>query len=96
MNVGEVRDAVRNGRAIKAPNYHAGKRGLGFLSILAALECCYHVEVDSRTDAAGLQLHPPGWFALANLPNHRRLRIEFDAHEDGQGNLILVVTAYEV
>ncbi len=89
MDAHEVHDLVRRNRAVKSPNYHAGKRGLRFLEVLAALERCYKVEKDDRL---GL---PDGWYALANLPNKRRLRIDFDVSEDASGNLILVVTAYD-
>lgn len=95
MDIHEVRALVRLGRAIKAPHYHAGKRGIGFLQILTALEHCYQVDEDFRANTSGERLHPRGWFALANLPNRRRLRIEFDVSEDEQGNLLLIVTAYE-
>ena len=96
MNVREVRELARLGKAIKASNYHAGRRGISFLQILAALETCYHVEQDKRVDPRGNPLHPRGWFAMANLPNRIRLRIDFDLVEDDLGNLLLVVTAYEV
>lgn len=39
--------------------------------------------------------HPHGWYALANLPSKRRLRIDFNVSEDDAGNLLLVVTAYD-
>lgn len=89
MDVREVRELVRQGRAIKAHNYHAGKRGLRFLEVLAGLETCYRVKPDDRP---GL---PDGWYALANLPNRRRLRIDFNVTEDDSGNIRLVVTAYD-
>ena len=89
MDVREVHDLVRQGKAVRAHNYHAGKRGLGFLEILAALERCYHVEKDNRPDL------PNGWYAFSNLPNKRRLRIDFNALVDEVGNLLLVVTAYD-
>ena len=95
MNVREVRELVRLGRAIKASNYHAGRRGISFLHILEALEKCYHVEQDNRADSRGNALHPNGWFAMANLPTRIRLRIDFDLVQDDLGNLLLVVTAYE-
>ena len=96
MNVREVREIVRLGRAVKASDYHAGRRGLGFLQVLTALEKCYHVEKDTRADPSGNPSHPDGWFALANLPSRIRLRIEFNVVHDELGNLLLVVTAYEV
>lgn len=89
MDVREVHDLVRQGRAVKASNYHAGKRGLRFIEVLAALETCYKVERDGRP---GL---PDGWYAFSNLPNRRRLRIDFNVHRDDSGNLLLVVTAYD-
>lgn len=95
MDVAEVRKLVHSGQVIKAPNYHAGRRGLAFLQVLLALERCYHVDRDLRTDNGGNLLHPEGWFALANLPNRRRLRVEFDLFKDENGTLLLVVTAYE-
>lgn len=95
MEVAEVRRLVRLGRAVKGQNYHAGRRGLGFLQVLTALERCYHVERDPRTDDHGDPLHPRGWFALATLPHRRRLRVEFDDFEDEDGALLLIVTAYE-
>jgi hypothetical protein len=95
MDVREVHEIVRSGRAIKAPDYHPGKRGISFLQILAALERCYHVAPDGRATASGERLHPDGWFALANLPGRRRLRVDFDAFVDPAGKLLLVVTAYE-
>lgn len=96
MNVREVRELARLGRAIKASNYHAGRRGIGFLQILTGLEKCYHVDQDRRIDSSGNPLHPNGWFAMANLPTRIRLRIDFDLVEDELGNLLLVVTAYDV
>ena len=90
MDVREVHRLVAEGQAIKAPNYHVGKRGISFGQVLAALERCYHVAPDARPQ------HPDGWFALANLPSKRRLRIEFNVSEDFDGNLILVVTAYDI
>lgn len=89
MDVREVQELVRRGQAIKASNYHAGKRGLRFLEILEALERCYLVAPDARPAL------PNGWYALANLPNKRRLRIDFNVQEDDAGNLLLIVTAYE-
>ncbi len=96
MKVRDVHQLVRQGRAIKAPKYHPGKRGISFGSILAALERCYHVAKDERTGEDGQPLHPRGWYALANLPHRRRLRVDFDLHEDEHGRLLLVVTAYNV
>lgn len=95
MNVRDVRELTAQGRVIKAPHYHPGKRGLSFAQILVALERCYHVAPDERT-ASGSRKHPRGWYALANLPHHRRLRIDFDVHGDPHGSLLLVVTAYDV
>lgn len=95
MDVHEVRSLVRLGRVVKAPNYHAGKRGISFLQILVALERCYTVALDQREDSAGQRLHASGWYALANLPHKRRLRIEFDVLQDEDGRLLLVVTAYD-
>ncbi|HLF16736.1 MAG TPA: hypothetical protein VI796_04815 [Candidatus Thermoplasmatota archaeon] len=89
MDVREVHELVANGQVVKAPNYHAGKRGIGFVQILSALENCYHVAPDDRPQ------HPNGWYALANLPNKRRLRIDFNVLVDDAGNLLLVVTAYD-
>lgn len=89
MDLREVHELVANGQAIKAPNYHAGKRGISFVQILAALESCYHVAPDERPK------HADGWYALANLPNKRRLRIDFNVSNDDAGNLLLVVTAYD-
>lgn len=96
MKTSDVHALVQNGRVLKAPHYHAGKRGLSFLDILAALERCYHVARDERTDAEGSPLHPRGWYALANLPHRRQLRIEFEVQQDDEGNLLLIVTAYYV
>ncbi len=96
MNVRDVRELVRLGRAIKASNYHAGRRGLSFLQVLTALQQCYVVEQDARVDPKGTLLHPKGWFAWANLPARSKLRIDFDLVEDELGNLLLIVTAYEV
>lgn len=95
LGVGEVRRLARRGRVIKAPNYHAGKRGLSFLEVLLALERCYHVDQDLRATAEGRRLHPRGWYALANLPHGRRLRVEFDRFVDDDGSILLVVTAYD-
>lgn len=95
MDVADVRRLVALGQVIKAPNYHAGKRGLGFVDVLLALERCHHVERDGRADERGRPLHPDGWFALSRLPHRRTLRIEFDAFEDEEGRLLLVVTAYD-
>lgn len=89
MDVRAVRDLVQQGKAIRAPNYHAGRRGLGFLAVLTALERCYHVARDER---AGF---PDAWYAFSNLPNRRRLRIDFNVSQDDAGNLLLVVTAYD-
>lgn len=94
MDVREVHDLVRRGRVVKSPRYHPGRRGLGFQEILLALERCHHVARDERVDDAGEPLHPRGWYALANLPHRRRLRVDFDLHEDPEGSLLLVVTAY--
>lgn len=96
LTVGQVRDLVRRGQVIKAPNYHSGKRGLGYLQVLTALERCNHVAPDERTDERGRPLHPRGWYALAPVPHRRRLRVDFDLVEDAAGRLILVVTAYQV
>ena len=96
MNVREVRELARLGRAIKASNYHAGRRGFSFLQVLTALEKCYHVEKDARADPRGNPLHANGWFAMANLPARIRLRIDFDLVQDDLGNLLLIVTAYDV
>ena len=87
MNIREVHDCIAAGQVVKAPNYHAGKRGISFMQILAALAGCYHVARDERPQ------HPNGWYALANLPGRRRLRIDFDVHRDRTGALLLVVTA---
>lgn len=95
MNVREVHRLVRDGQVAKAPNYHPGKRGIGYAQILTALERCYHVARDDRTDERGETLHPDGWYAFANLPNRRRLRVDFDVSEDEAGNLLLIVTAYD-
>ncbi len=95
MNVREVRELARLGRAIKASNYHAGRRGISFLQVLTALEKCYHVEPDKRVDSGGNPSHPNGWFAMANLPTRIRLRIDFDLVQDDLGNVLLIVTAYE-
>lgn len=89
MDVREVRELVQQGKAIRAHNYHAGKRGMGFLGVLAALERCYHVAKDERPEL------PSGWYAFSNLPSKRRLRIDFNVSEDESGNLLLVVTAYD-
>ncbi|MCA1810493.1 MAG: hypothetical protein LC623_00590 [Halobacteriales archaeon] len=95
MDVREVHALVQAGRAIKSPTYHPGKRGIGFLQILAALERCYRVSQDSRSRSDGAPAHPDGWYALANLPNRRRLRVDFDVSRDEAGNLLLIVTAYD-
>lgn len=95
MDVRAVHSAVRAGMAVKASNYHAGRRGISFLQVLEALQRCYHVAKDDRP-ALGGPAHPDGWYALANLPNRRRLRIEFNAQEDADGHLLLIVTAYDL
>lgn len=94
MDVHAVRQAVAQGRAVKHPGYHASKRGIAFSALLTALERCYHVGRDDRLGPDGQTLHPRGWYALATLPHRRRLRIEFDALRDRQGDLLLIVTAY--
>ncbi len=90
MDVREVQKLVRDNHVVKAPNYHPGKRGIGFWQILTALENCYHVATDNRPGLVD------AWFALANLPNKRRLRIDFNVQEDEQGSLLLIVTAYHL
>ncbi len=89
MDVREVHECVAAGQVVKAPHYHAGKRGISFMQILTALETCYHVERDDRPH------HPKGWHALSNLPGSRRLRIDFNDHRDDAGALLLVVPAYD-
>ncbi len=89
MDVREVHECIAAGQVVKAPNYHAGKRGISFMQALTALAACYHVARDERPQ------HPKGWYALANLPGRRRLRIDFDTHRDSSGALLLVVTAYD-
>jgi hypothetical protein len=74
MDAREVHALVAAGQVVKATHYHAGKRGISFMQILVALSRCYHVAPDER--------HPDSWFALANLPGCRRLRIDFDVHPD--------------
>ena len=97
MDVRDVHDLVRAGRVVKAPTYHAGRHGFSFLELLLALERCYHVARDDRRGPdSEASLHPGGWYALAAIPHHRRLRIEFDVDHDRDGSLILVVTAYTV
>jgi hypothetical protein len=94
MEVSDVHELVRQGQVVKHPRYHAGKRGIGFGQILLALERCYAVRPDLR-QAEGTRIHANGWYALANLPNRRRLRVDFDLQEDEAGRLLLVVTAYD-
>lgn len=89
MDVHAVHELVATGQVVKATQYHAGKRGISFMQILTALARCYHVARDERPQ------HPHGWYALANLPGRRRLRIDFDIHRDASGTLLLVVTAYD-
>lgn len=89
MDVREVRECISSGQVVKAPKYHAGRRGISFMQLLAALATCCHVAPDDRPQ------HPNGWYALANLPGRRRLRIDFDVHRDASGALLLVVTAYD-
>lgn len=89
MDVRAVHELVTAGQVVKAHNYHAGKRGIGFTQLLTALARCYHVARDERDQ------YPHGWYALANLPGRRRLRIDFDVHRDESGTLLLVVTAYD-
>ncbi len=96
MDVHEVHDLARNGQVVKAPNYHPGKRGIPFQAVLVALERCYHVAKDIRESEDGKVLHQRGWYALSNLPHKRRLRVDFDVHQDRGGTLLLVVTAYHV
>lgn len=87
INVATVRRIVRQGRVVPHPSkYHAGRHGIGFQECVAALEHCYAVHPDPRRDLA--------WFALSMHTHHRILRVDFDAHVDQDGTLILIVTAY--
>lgn len=91
MDVAKVRRLARDQRVVAHPvKYHAGKHGLGFQDCVAALEHCHSVHTDDRPG------HPEGWYALAAYTHGRTLRVDFDAHQDEDGDLILVVTAYRM
>lgn len=82
------RRLARDHRVVPHPlKYHAGKHGIGFQECVAGLEHCYAV----RPDRA-----PPRWYALAAHTHQRTLRIDFDAHRDEHGALVLIVTAYHI
>lgn len=91
MNVATVGRLARDQRVVPHPlKYHAGRHGFGFQDCVAALEHCYSVKPDDRAS------HARGWYALASYSHGRVLRVEFDAHEDEDGGLLLVVTAYKL
>lgn len=96
MDIHDVHRLVRQNRVVKSPRYHAHRRGLSFVHVVAALERCYAVRADTRRDSTGAVRHADGYYALTNMAGGRRLRIEFDALQDEHGHLILVVTAYTV
>lgn len=89
MDVPTVRRLARDQRVVPHPTrYHAGRHGIGFVECVAALEHCYAVHEDDR--------HARSWYALASHTYGRTLRVDFDAHEDEDGALVLVVTAYHL
>lgn len=91
MDVAMVRKLARQQRAVPHPTrYHAGRHGFGFQECVAALENCYAVKPDER------QPRGRAWFALASHTHARTIRIDFDAHEDEDGDLLLIVTAYHL
>lgn len=76
-------------RVVPHPHkYHAGKHGIGFVQCVAALERCYAVHEDGR--------HRGAWYALATHTYGRILRVDFESHENEDGKIVLVVTAYHV
>lgn len=91
MDVATVQRLARDHRVVPHPTkYHAGRHGLGFVECVAALERCYAVHPDDRRAGAR------AWYALARHTYGRTLRVDFDAHQDQDGALVLVVTAYHV
>ena len=89
IDVATVRRLAREQRVVAHPTrYHASKHGFGFIACATALEHCYAVKVDPLRQRA--------WYALASHTHDRTLRVDFDAVEDEDGALLLVVTAYHV
>lgn len=57
---------------------------------------CLRVEPDDRTDEAGARLHPEGYIAWCPYEGTRVIRVDFNLQHRNDGDLLLVVTAFEV
>lgn len=92
----DVQKLARRGRVAPHPSYHAHQHTVRFDEIVAGLGWCMRVEGDDREDAEGTPRHPDGYVAWCPYKGTRVLRVDFDIQQRDDGDLILVVTAFEV
>ncbi len=78
------------------PTYHAHQHSIRFEEIVAGLQWCHRVEEDERDGNEGYRRHPQGYVAWCPYRGTRVIRVDFDLQEREDGDLILVVTAFEV
>lgn len=76
-------------RVRPASNYHASDHHTPWDDIVFALQTCYFVAPDKRPQ------HPGGYVAFGQASRTRKVRIDFNLASDEQGDLILVVTAFD-
>lgn len=92
----DVRDLAARGRVAPASNHHAHRHGIRFNEIVAALQHCYRVREDDRTDESGDLRHPSGYVAWCPWKGARILWVDLVLGSDDEEDLLLVVTAMEV
>lgn len=96
VSVEDVQQLARNGRVAPHPAYHAHQHAIRFDEVVTALAWCLRVEEDDRTGEEGSLEHPDGYLAWCPYKGTRVLRVDFALQQREDGDLILVVTAFEV
>lgn len=92
----DVQALAQSNRVAPHPAYHAHQHGVRFAEIIAGLRWCLRVEKDLRTDDRGDRSHPEGYIAWCPYKGAKVIRVDFTIQDRADGQLLLVVTAFEV
>lgn len=85
-----VIDLARNARVAPDPAFHGrSAHGITFEKLAAQLLFTFRVEKDRRP------AHPKGYVAFTQNWGGEVYRVDFNLHEDGQGEMILIVTGWK-
>lgn len=96
LDAAAVRDLAKRGRVRQHHTWHGSQRhGIPFRVAATAMSMCQRVAQDNRLGPDGKPLHPDGYVAWATTPT-AALRIDFNLESDGNGQLLVLVTAMEI